>query len=440
MLTPSRDVDAWSRMDAADRRSYAKQACREADLEALWSLTEAYLATRRGGSRPPSEHTGRTYRRSIDVLLDRWSGTMLEHPTRDAVTEFVGALERSGARDSTLKVRLAGVRALYRALVWAGVVEVDPFSAVRPRHLTGIRQERQPYSGDELKALLRQAGPVDRALILLGTDAGLSVSECVGLSWADVDLLAGTITLRSGTRNPGQVVRLSDDLSDALRVLPGRSGGRVLGFSSDTRARQRIKQLCERARVPYRGVQALKLGGQRQLAEAVADLDGVERRRGLADRRSSRDGRLAIDTFPDFLAFKRELMRVVAESERTGSRFGVITVHLDSLSEMADEGSRELARAVLQTFAARINRIRRQYDFVAHCPVRRFCIIVKNIASENELRSVVDRFSGALHAHPVVVNGKKFPVHATIEIAMGAESALGLVREAEAALSRPQSD
>ena len=81
---------------------------------------------------------------------------------------------------------------------------------------------------------------------LLGARAGLSISECVGLRWSDIDLATGQLALQPSHERRGQTVLLPSDVVDALRALPRGGGENVLGFASDVRARQRMKQLCNR--------------------------------------------------------------------------------------------------------------------------------------------------------------------------------------------------
>jgi integrase len=115
-------------------------------------------------------------------------------------------------------------------------------------------------------------------MILLCALAGLSISECVGLRWSDIDLATGQLALQPGHERRGQTVLLPSNVVDALRALPHGGGENVLGFASDVRARQRMKQLCNRAGVPYRGLQALRLGARKETGGDDLDHTRASRR------------------------------------------------------------------------------------------------------------------------------------------------------------------
>ena len=253
----------WSSLDPKERRRRAEAACRRGDAKALWGLLEAYLELRHG--RHASRQTWRVYRRSVDLLLTQWPVETLFHPTPEDAAQFLGGLHGLGLRRSTLEVRRAGARAFFGALRWAGVVDRDPFVNV-PLPKSSSEQGAAPtgYSASERERLLSLAGPADRTLLLLCTDAGLRVSECLQLRWSEVDLAGGRLLVQGGSVRPGRIVRLSGRLMHALSELSGAREDHVLGFRSDARARQRLQRLCRRAGVTYRGVDRLRLSGNLQ--------------------------------------------------------------------------------------------------------------------------------------------------------------------------------
>src|SRR5436305_10970539 len=122
--------DFWLQLDRKQRRALAEQAVGAGDRAALGALTEAFLVQGQARGKRVSPHTLRSYRRSVESLLESWAGERLLRPEPEDVEEIVAGLRDSGVSESTLKVRLAGMRALYGALVWAGVVNENPFAAV----------------------------------------------------------------------------------------------------------------------------------------------------------------------------------------------------------------------------------------------------------------------------------------------------------------------
>lgn len=252
-------LESWT--EPGDRRRRATTAAASRDPEELWSLTKAYATLHGDAGAKGSDHTERAYERGVRDLVKAWEGENLVRPDRDAAALYVRRLEDAGRSASTVRVRLAAARMLYRALRWAGVTEAAPFEGVRPaRDPTPPWDKRQPYSEGELDRLLQHAGPVDRALLLLGAHAGLRVFEATALEWRDVDLPGRSLTVRFGKGGKAGRVVMSRTLAEALSDLKETGSGpedRPLPFGP-TRARQRIEALSRRAGAPYRGVHALR--------------------------------------------------------------------------------------------------------------------------------------------------------------------------------------
>ena len=271
-------LETWTEPDARRRR--AVTAASERDAGELWSLTKAYATLHGDAGAKVSVHTERAYERGVRDLVATWQGENLLRPNRDAAALWVRKLEEAGRSASTIRVRLAAARMLYRALRWAGVTEVAPFEGVRPaRDATAPWDKRQPYSESELERLLEKAETVDRALLLLGAHAGLRVSEATALEWRDLDLPGRVLTVRAGKGGKVGRVVMSKTLAKSLSALK-KAGGiskKCLPFGS-ARARQRIESLSRRAGVPYRGVHALRhYSGTRTAREHGGNLEPVAR-------------------------------------------------------------------------------------------------------------------------------------------------------------------
>lgn len=278
-------LESWREPGERRRRAMAAAAARDAGE--LWSLTRAFAVLHGDAGAKGSVHTERAYEKGVRDLLEAWEGENFVRPDRDAAALYVRRLEEAGRSASTIRVRLAAARMLYRALRWAGVTEAAPFEGVRPaRDATAPWDKRQPYGEEELSRLLEHAEPVDRALLLLGAHAGLRVSEATALEWRDVDLQGRVLTVRAGKGGKGGRVVMSRTLAEALGRLkaleraksgPSAPSARLLPFSP-TRARQRIEALSRRAGVPYRGVHALRhYAGTRAAREHGGNLEPVAR-------------------------------------------------------------------------------------------------------------------------------------------------------------------
>jgi integrase len=277
----------WADLELGERRRRAVEAARDRDLVALWGLTEARLTTwGRTGARV-SEHTLEAYKIAVVQVLAEASGVNLLSPPRDFGAVWVRTLEGAGASPSTVRVKMAGARALWAGLRWAGATEVDPFADVRaPAELTAAWDKRQPYPIHATDRLLEVAGARDAVLILLGSHAGLRISEACKLVGRDVDLEAGSAKIH-GKAGKVRIVRLSKRLCDAIRALEVKPGEHLLGIGAQG-ARAAMKRLCDRASVNYLGTHSLRHQSGTRLYQQTRDLEMVARHLGHAKLETSR--------------------------------------------------------------------------------------------------------------------------------------------------------
>jgi len=291
-------AQAWAALGDATRKRAAMEAARDHDAPALWELTQTWLILhgRKGATvglrtlhsyreallpRPaalprPATATGTppatkaTATAKGTALLDAWASENLLHPAREAGTRWLRGLEATGCAPSTVRVYLAGARALYAALRGAGATTVDPFKDLHPAPDPVPRWEkRQPYSDAEVTALLAHADGPDRVVVLLGAHAGLRVSEMVALRWADVDLARQRLVVQSGKGGKKRTVPLSTSLTSELgrsarapgegvSGAPGEGGARVLPYKDRLAVWYRLRALARRAGVTPLGVHSLR--------------------------------------------------------------------------------------------------------------------------------------------------------------------------------------
>ncbi len=293
-------------------RRHAEAAASARDEQGLWELVEAHLTL--DGS-APSRHTLRAYRRGLKELLALWPEEDLLTPGREAGREYVRRLlegereplvatQREGGRGrrvkrgplspATVALRVASGRALYGALIWAGAATVDPFRDLPgpggADEVTGARA----YTEMELNELLAAARDAhERVILLLGAHAGLRVGEMVRLRWEDVDLRAGTIRVRpagergepapGGAQDADEVVlspRLAAELSAFAREVEAdplrRHRAEVLELRSQYGVYNRLRGLCRRAQVEFKGVHALRHAAGKRLYRQTGDLALVQ--------------------------------------------------------------------------------------------------------------------------------------------------------------------
>jgi integrase/recombinase XerC len=281
---------AWAAMAPAARRRRAITACQERDRATLAELVTGYLLTKSRARARVSPHTLESYTLAVRSLLDHWSEENLLHPSPDAADRYVAALSRD-ARPATVAARLAGAKALYRALRWCTATEADPFGDVRaPRDPTPRHERRHPYADADVAALIAVAERADRALILLCAHGGLRIAEALGLCWQDVDLQRSTVRVTAGKGRKARTVRLSASLLAALQAIrPAHDQGPVIAasggvaYADPTVPRRRLRQLCARAGVTYMSFHSLRHTAGTRLARESGNLQLVAAHLGHAD-------------------------------------------------------------------------------------------------------------------------------------------------------------
>jgi integrase len=159
----------------------------------VWTETWIGIVER---SRKPS--TAKTYRTHIKYLQPL-AGVRLDRLTSEHVEQlYVGLLARG-----VLPVSVQGAHRTYRSClreaVKRGWLSRNPVTAARP----GTVKEREvvPLTIVEARAILAAASQHPNAVkwaIALGL--GLRQGEALGLQWADIDLAAGTLSVRRSLR------------------------------------------------------------------------------------------------------------------------------------------------------------------------------------------------------------------------------------------------
>jgi integrase/recombinase XerC len=283
---------SWAELSGEDLKRRVAKAVHERDVEELWQLTKAYLFLHGSKGGNVSHHTLRNYKRGVMDLLHAWQGENLLRPGRDAGVLYVRRLEttpnlKTGrpANTSTIEVKLASARMLYKALRWSGITEVNPFEDVSPApDMTPDWEKRKPYSVDDVERLLQVADPVESVMILLGAHSGLRISELCNLKWSDIDFPKGKIRVL-GKGGKRASVSMSGKLEQSLRTIQAlpstrkrttNSNDHVLPWQT-SRARQRFKQLCAMAGVEYKdkAVHGLRHGAGTRYYAQTKDLGRV---------------------------------------------------------------------------------------------------------------------------------------------------------------------
>jgi integrase/recombinase XerC len=292
-------AERWASLSSPERRQRAAEAVRGGDAAALWSLTEAHAVTFGKRGTEVSRNTLLAYERGLRVLV-AWAaaqGLDLDGLGRQEALRYTRHLETSGLSPASVNQRLAAARAFTQALLWAGLLDGDPFARIAVTDPTPAAEKRHPYSPEELAALLARAAPRERALILLGADGGLRVAEIAALTWQDVGTNVLVVLAESGGKQ--RSVAITERLSEALGAIRPATRDNSSVFGVTTRRLQAIlTALCNRAGIEPKGVHSLRHSAGTRLYAATKDLELVARHLGHATTRPAETyAQLADETY-----------------------------------------------------------------------------------------------------------------------------------------------
>jgi integrase len=225
------------RADVKSRMGHGETVAPRYDLT-FAEAAERYLAAQTA-LRPA---TVATYTTAINThLLPAWGRQRLDRINVDAVArliermqtaEYRAEVDRRLGRPESGKVgyepwairgTLVPAGRIFdfarRRLSWAGTNPVRQLDrSERPR----LReQDRRILSRDELVRLIAAADAPYRQIIATAGGLGTRLGETLGLTWADVDLDAGTIAVRLQTDRQGRRVELKTARSRRVIEAPG---------------------------------------------------------------------------------------------------------------------------------------------------------------------------------------------------------------------------
>ncbi len=171
------------------------------------------------------------YKQTLDLhVIPHIGKVKLSKLTPQRLQAWMGALQKSGATPRTCRYARTVLRAALKQAVRWQVLLVNPATLIEvPRH---VKAEIEPYSVEQAQSLLKAAKDHElEGFVNVGIACGLRVGETLGLSWDDVNLDAGTLTVRR-TLSRLPVVR-----DEEGKVI---SGGLVFGEPKSARSRRTL--------------------------------------------------------------------------------------------------------------------------------------------------------------------------------------------------------
>ena len=172
---------------------------------------ERFLRVQEGRNRSPQ--TLRAYRSDL-TQLSTWlfeDNPYLTDPvdvTADDLNEFLAALAHRGLSGVSRARKLAAIREFYRWMTNSGIIDHSPVDAVdTPRR---ERKTRTYLTPEEYNRLLAAAGanPRDFCILTLFIQTGIRISELCDLRLDDIDLDAGSLTVRVGKGMAARTIEL----------------------------------------------------------------------------------------------------------------------------------------------------------------------------------------------------------------------------------------
>lgn len=284
LVRPSTALALTSLTDQA-LRVRAVEAASTYDVGDLVQVTHAYmLAGSRRGART-SPRTLEAYALAVRDFVP-WAqeaGVQLLRPGRRDGGRYVAQLQtraslgrgkRGRLAAATVAQYVAGVRALYRALRWAGATEAQPFQDAHvPPDPTPAIVRNPPYTR-EIDAALAHCDPRLAALLLLCAHAGLRVSEALGVQAQDI--LGTQLTVR-GKGGKVRRVPLGRRVRAALAGLPPAGPGGALFVWNYAQATYRMNKAFGAAghADAWRGFHAARKHSGTRLYRATRDFTRV---------------------------------------------------------------------------------------------------------------------------------------------------------------------
>lgn len=200
------------------------QATPAPQLTKLQEMVERWLEGKRNTK---SESTFIRYRQVIREFIQTIGVAALQLPVSHIqpqhIEAFLADLIAKGQSPSNQRIKVKVLRSFFNRAKALHTITHDPTSPIELP--SGFKNTREPFTPDELKALLAVCDPNWKALVLLGALAGLRLGDASSLTWQNVDLEKRVITYfpKKKRHLPGAKrveVPIHNDLHEAILNLP----------------------------------------------------------------------------------------------------------------------------------------------------------------------------------------------------------------------------
>ena len=128
---------------------------------------------------------------------------------------------RLGKSETTANLALKTLRAFFNSARRQGLITSNPAEAVET--FDAVKEQRDVFTNDQIKALFNAAPDDWKTMILLGYNLGSRISDCATMTWRSIDLDAKLIRyMPQKTRRGGDVllIPIMPELEAHLLSLP----------------------------------------------------------------------------------------------------------------------------------------------------------------------------------------------------------------------------
>ncbi len=232
--------------------------------------------------------TTKRYRELADLhIKPKLGGLKLTALTKPLVQDFRLELLQTKSRPMAAKI-LRALSAILSNAMEIGAINQNVAATVKVGKLKREAEKIVVPDRADLKAMIKAATDTERPLILTAITTGLRSSELRGLRWKDIDLAAGTITVRQRADQWGQIgppkseagkrtIPIPPELVAELKAWKLRSplSSLDLAFPSSTGTPQRHNNMLRRMFFPLQVRAGLGVPKLDAKGKPVLDNDGA---------------------------------------------------------------------------------------------------------------------------------------------------------------------
>lgn len=164
---------------------------------------------------------------STTALFCKWLGENADKPLEAITTvhirEFRTRIKGEGRASSTVNNIVKDINGVFIAAVNEGLLQHNPCAPLKPLEKDDSLS-REPFTTEEVASLIEAAHSADwKGLVMMAAFTGLRLEDCKSITWGDVDLEKGFITVvpsKTKRRNRKVVIPIHEDLQSILQVHP----------------------------------------------------------------------------------------------------------------------------------------------------------------------------------------------------------------------------